>query len=35
MEIGVDTHKQTHCLVALDDQGRQLGTRMIPNTPDG
>ena len=35
MEIGVDTHKRTHCLVVLDDEGRQLGTRTIPNTPDG
>ena len=35
MEIGVDTHKRMHCLVALDAEGRQLGTRTIANTPDG
>jgi transposase len=35
MEIGVDTHKQTHCLVALDDEGRQLGTKAVANTPEG
>ncbi len=35
MAIGVDTHKRTHCLVALDDEGRPLGTRTIANTPDG
>ncbi len=35
MEIGVDTHKRTHCLVALDDEGRQLGTKAVANTPEG
>jgi len=35
MQLGVDTHKQTHVLVALDDEGRQLGTRATPNTPEG
>src|SRR3954454_1169601 len=35
MHLGVDTHKRSHVLVALDDEGRQLGTRTIPNTPDG
>jgi len=35
MESGVDTHKQTHCLVALDDEGRQLGTKAVANTPEG
>ena len=35
MQRGVDTHKRTHVLVALDDEGRHLGTRTIPNTPAG
>jgi len=35
MELGVDTHKRSHVLVALDDEGRQLGTRTIANTPAG
>ena len=35
MDIGVDTHKQAHVLVALDEQGRTAGTRTIPNTPAG
>ncbi len=35
MQLGVDTHKKTHVLVALDDEGRQLGTRATPNTPEG
>jgi transposase len=35
MYIGVDTHKQTHTLVAPDEQGRQGGTRTIANTPEG
>jgi hypothetical protein len=35
MEIGVDTHKRTHVLVALDDEGRQLGTKTASNTPEG
>jgi len=35
MELGVDTHKRSHVLVALDDEGRQLGTRTIANTPEG
>ncbi len=35
MERGVDTHKRSHVLVALDDEGRQLGTRTIANTPEG
>ena len=35
MEIGVDTHKRSHVLVALDGEGRQLGTRTITNTPEG
>ena len=35
MELGVDTHKRSHVLVALDDAGRQLGTKTAPNTPEG
>lgn len=35
MYIGVDTHKAAHVLVALDEQGRTLGTRDITNSPDG
>jgi transposase len=35
MRLGVDTHKRTHALVALDEEGRQLGARTIPNTPAG
>ncbi len=35
MYIGVDTHKIQHVLVALDAQGRSLGTRTCANTPEG
>ena len=35
MNIGVDTHKKTHVLVAVGDQGRTLGTRTVANTPEG
>jgi transposase len=35
MNIGVDTHKQVHVLVALDTDGRSVGTRTVPNTPVG
>ncbi len=35
MQLGVDTHKRTHVVVALDEEGRQLGTRTIPNTSAG
>jgi len=35
MDIGVDTHKRTHVLVALDEQGHSLGTRTVANTPEG
>jgi transposase len=35
MHLGVDTHKRTHVLVALDDEGRQLGTKTVANTPEG
>jgi transposase len=35
MYIGVDTHKQTHILVALDEQGRSFAMRAVANTPEG
>jgi transposase len=35
MYIGVDTHKRTHTLVALDEQGRSVGMRTIANTAEG
>lgn len=33
--IGVDTHRDLHVAVALDQQGRWLGTRSFPTTPAG
>jgi transposase len=35
MYLGVDTHKKTHSLVGIDDQGRTCGTRTVANTPQG
>jgi hypothetical protein len=35
MYIGVDTHKQTHTLAAMDEYGRALETRTIANSPEG
>jgi len=35
MDIGVDTHKKTHVLVAVGAQGQTLGTRTVANTPAG
>ncbi len=35
MQLGIDTHKQAHVLIALDEGGRQLGARTIRNTPEG
>ncbi len=35
MFVGVDTHKKTHVLVALDTEGRTHGSRTVPNTPEG
>jgi len=35
MYIGVDTHKKTHTLVGIDDQGRTDSTRTVANTPQG
>jgi transposase len=33
--IGVDSHKRTHTVVAIDDTGRKLGEMTAPATPDG
>jgi len=33
--LGVDTHAEQHVVVALDQQGRVLGTRAIPTTTAG
>lgn len=33
--IGVDAHKKTHTLVAVDEAGRQLGERTLAATLDG
>ena len=33
--LGVDAHKQTHTLVAVDANGRQLAQRTLPATTDG
>jgi transposase len=33
--IGVDAHKRTHTLVAVDQVGRKLGERTVPTTSDG
>ena len=35
MYVGADTHKSTHVLVAIDESGRTIRTRTVPNTPDG
>jgi transposase len=35
MYIGVDTHKKTHPLVAIDAQGQTCGTHTVANTPSG
>jgi transposase len=35
MYVGADTHKATHVLVAIDVHGRTVGTRTVPNTPEG
>ncbi len=35
MQLGVDTHKRAHVLVVLGEQGWHLGTRTVPNTPEG
>jgi transposase len=33
--VGVDTHRDLHVAVALDQHGRWLGTRAFPTTPAG
>ena len=33
--VGVDAHKRTHTLVAVDDLGRKLGEKTVPATGDG
>ena len=35
MYVGVDTHKQAHVLVVLDEDGRSGGSRTIANAPEG
>ncbi len=35
MYVGVDTHRKTHTLVAIDEHGRAYGSRTIANTPEG
>ncbi len=35
MYVGVDTHKRTHTLVAIDEHGRMCGSRTVANTPEG
>ncbi|MDQ6834496.1 MAG: IS110 family transposase [Chloroflexota bacterium] len=35
MYIGVDTHKKSHVLVAIDGQGQTCGTQTVANTPSG
>lgn len=33
--LGTDSHKQSHTLVAVDENGRQLGELRVPATPAG
>jgi len=33
--IGVDAHKRTHTMVAVDVGGRKLGTKTVPATSEG
>ena len=33
--LGADLHKRWHTVVAVDEQGRKLGERTVPATPDG
>lgn len=33
--VGVDAHKKTHTLVAVDDLGRKLGERTVAATSEG
>ncbi|WP_344301513.1 IS110 family transposase, partial [Paractinoplanes deccanensis] len=33
--VGVDAHKKTHTLVAVDDLGRKLGEKTVAATSEG
>ncbi len=33
--VGVDAHKKSHTMVAIDEQGRRLGERTVPATTAG
>ena len=33
--IGIDTHKSTHVVVAIDTQGTRLAALSIPTNPKG
>jgi transposase len=33
--VGVDAHKRTHTLVAIDEAGRKLAEKTVAATPDG
>lgn len=33
--IGVDAHKRTHTLVAVDEAGRRIAEKTVAATPDG
>ena len=33
--LGVDTHKRTHTVVAIDEAGRPIGEKTVPATPAG
>ncbi len=35
MDVGVDTHKRMHVLVAIDEDGRTRGGLSVANTPEG
>lgn len=35
MTIGVDAHKRTHTLVAVDESGRRISERTVAATPEG
>lgn len=33
--VGIDAHKRTHMLVAIDEAGRKVGEKVVPATTDG
>lgn len=35
MIVGIDAHKRTHTLVAIDERGQRLGSVTIPATSAG